>query len=46
MVGLGPMDPTKNATYEVIRDLFQEIQERFPDKYLHVGGDEVEMGCW
>ncbi|CAH0585925.1 unnamed protein product [Chrysodeixis includens] len=44
--GLGPMDPTKNATYEVIRDLFQEVQERFPDKYLHVGGDEVEMSCW
>ncbi|KAJ8731629.1 hypothetical protein PYW07_004793 [Mythimna separata] len=46
IVGLGPMDPTNNMTYKVINDLFREVQDRFPDKYLHVGGDEVELDCW
>lgn len=40
------MDPTNNVTYKLISDLFREVQERFPDKYFHVGGDEVEMDCW
>ncbi|KPJ10417.1 Beta-hexosaminidase subunit alpha [Papilio machaon] len=46
VVGLGPMNPIRNITYKMIRDLFHEVQARFPDKYLHIGGDEVEMLCW
>ncbi|XP_026734479.1 beta-hexosaminidase subunit beta-like isoform X1 [Trichoplusia ni] len=46
VVGLGPMDPTNNVTYKLIGDLFREVQERFPDKYFHLGGDEVAMECW
>ncbi|KAJ8720344.1 hypothetical protein PYW07_012387 [Mythimna separata] len=46
VVGLGPMDPTKNITYKLIGDLFREVQQRFPDKYFHLGGDEVAMDCW
>ncbi|XP_047028609.1 beta-hexosaminidase subunit beta-like isoform X2 [Helicoverpa zea] len=46
MVGLGPMDPTNNVTYKLIGDLFKEVQERFPDKYFHLGGDEVALECW
>lgn len=45
-IGLGPMDPTNNMTYKVISDLFGELQDRFPDQYIHVGGDEVELDCW
>ncbi|CAH2042715.1 unnamed protein product, partial [Iphiclides podalirius] len=46
VVGLGPMNPIRNVTYKLIRELFQEVQAWFPDKYLHIGGDEVEMDCW
>ncbi|CAH0686312.1 unnamed protein product [Spodoptera exigua] len=46
VVGLGPMDPTQNSTYNLIGDLFREVQEVFPDKYFHLGGDEVAMDCW
>ncbi|XP_034835450.1 beta-hexosaminidase subunit beta-like [Maniola hyperantus] len=46
VIGLGPMDPTKNMTYKLLRDLFKEVQNLFPDKYFHVGGDEVELQCW
>lgn len=46
VVGLGPMDPTKNITYKLIGELFHEVQELFPDKYFHLGGDEVALNCW
>ncbi|KAJ2948811.1 hypothetical protein O0L34_g8069 [Tuta absoluta] len=44
--GLGPMNPIRNTTYKLLKDLFQEVQGIFPDHYIHVGGDEVELQCW
>ena len=26
--------------------LLRELSARFPDAYLHAGGDEVPLGCW
>ncbi|CAG9786544.1 unnamed protein product [Diatraea saccharalis] len=46
VVGLGPMNPINNATYRILEDLIKEVQQWFPDKYFHVGGDEVELECW
>ncbi|XP_041985086.1 beta-hexosaminidase subunit beta-like [Aricia agestis] len=46
LIGLGPMDPTKNFTYKLLRDLFEEVQAWFPDQYFHIGGDEVLLECW
>ncbi|XP_075977995.1 beta-hexosaminidase subunit beta-like [Anticarsia gemmatalis] len=46
MIGLGLMDPTNNATFNIIGELFKEVQDLFPDKYFHVGGDEVDLECW
>lgn len=43
---MGPMDPINSATYKLIADLIEEVQEWFPDKYFHVGGDEVQLDCW
>ncbi|XP_065215938.1 beta-hexosaminidase subunit beta-like isoform X2 [Planococcus citri] len=42
----GPIDPTNENNYVILRRLFKEIHEVFPDKYLHLGGDEVDFGCW
>uniref|UniRef100_A0A8D8STP9 Beta-hexosaminidase n=1 Tax=Cacopsylla melanoneura TaxID=428564 RepID=A0A8D8STP9_9HEMI len=43
---IGPMDPTKNATIEFARGLFTEVAGRFPENYIHLGGDEVDSFCW
>lgn len=43
---MGPVDPTKNSTYDFMRDLFKELVEVFPDQFIHLGADEVEPDCW
>ena len=42
----GPLDPTLNATYDFLDALYKEIAGLFPDKFVHVGGDEVPPDCW
>lgn len=43
----GPLNPTINKTYEVIKGLYAEIQQVFaPEKFVHTGGDEVPFDCW
>lgn len=43
---LGPIDPTKNETYDFMQKLLAEVVEVFPDAYVHLGGDEVGFECW
>jgi hexosaminidase len=40
------MNPMNNKTYNVLRDLIKEVAHVFPDKYVHLGGDEVNFTCW
>lgn len=41
-----PLDPTNPLTYQVVLGLLEELAELFPDRFLHLGGDEVKYGCW
>lgn len=40
------MDPTKEATYRFLDAFIREMAGLFPDRYWHVGGDEVEPKQW
>ncbi|KAJ4457816.1 putative Beta-hexosaminidase subunit A1 [Paratrimastix pyriformis] len=41
-----PVDPTKNATYEMLRAVIGGLVAVCPDKTFHTGGDELVRGCW
>lgn len=40
------LNPTLDSTYEFMTKFMAEIKEVFPDKFVHVGGDEVNFDCW
>ena len=42
----GPIDPSKPGSYDFMKKLLTEVVDRFPDPYLHLGGDEVDYNCW
>ncbi|MCD4711020.1 MAG: beta-N-acetylhexosaminidase [Bacteroidales bacterium] len=47
MMGAQPvMDPTREEVYGFLDQFFGEMAGLFPDKYLHIGGDEVVPTQW
>lgn len=40
------MNPTAAPLYPRLTAFYTEIAKRFPDQYVHVGGDEVDLQCW
>jgi len=40
------MDPTSEWTYKFLDRFVGEMAELFPDKYFHIGGDEVNGKQW
>ena len=37
---------SKEENYKLLEDILSEICELFPSKYIHIGGDEVDMSQW
>lgn len=46
VIAYGPLNPIRSTTYKILGELIQEVQDLFPDRYYHVGGDEVDLSCW
>ncbi|WDS35441.1 family 20 glycosylhydrolase [Pseudoxanthomonas sp.] len=43
----GPaIDVSKTETYVFLRNLLNEVASLFPDRYFHIGGDEVNGADW
>jgi hexosaminidase len=42
----GPMDPTNATLYAFLHKFFKEVTTVFPDTFVHIGGDEVDLKCW
>ncbi|KAJ5085502.1 hypothetical protein N7532_010273 [Penicillium argentinense] len=42
----GQLDIIYNKTYEVVRNVYNELSEIFPDNWFHVGADELQPGCY
>lgn len=40
------MDPTRPETWALLEGFIAEMVELFPDRYWHVGGDEVDPNHW
>jgi hexosaminidase len=40
------LDPTKEATYRLLDGFLGEMAAIFPDKYMHIGGDENNGKQW
>ena len=40
------MDPTEERTYKFLDAFIGEMAKLFPDRYFHIGGDEVNGKAW
>lgn len=40
------MDPTQERTYKFLDEFINEMARLFPDKYFHIGGDELNGKQW
>jgi hexosaminidase len=40
------MDPTRESTYKFLDKFIDEMAGLFPDRYFHIGGDEVNGKQW
>ena len=38
--------PSNEANFKLIEDILGEVALLFPSKYIHVGGDEVDLSQW
>ncbi|XP_022742491.1 beta-hexosaminidase 1-like isoform X3 [Durio zibethinus] len=41
-----PLDVSKNFTFDLISGILSDIRKIFPFELFHLGGDEVNTGCW
>ena len=41
-----PICPCLPSTFKFAQDVYTEIMDIFPSKYIHIGGDEVDRSLW
>ncbi|KAJ4972215.1 hypothetical protein NE237_005314 [Protea cynaroides] len=44
--GTGQLNPLKPKTYEVLKNVLDDVAALYPEPFYHAGADEVIPGCW
>ncbi|KAI4365950.1 hypothetical protein MLD38_021886 [Melastoma candidum] len=44
--GTGHLNPLNPKTYQVMKNVIDDVTEMFPDSFYHAGADEIIPGCW
>lgn len=44
--GTGQLNPLNPMTYQVLKNVIQDVTTMFPELFFHAGADEVVPGCW
>lgn len=44
--GTGHLNPLNPKTYQVVKNVINDVTKMFPDSFYHAGGDEIVPGCW
>ncbi|GAO16618.1 uncharacterized protein UV8b_01484 [Ustilaginoidea virens] len=42
----GQLDVLNPKTYTVVQNVYAELSKKFPENFFHVGGDELQTGCF
>lgn len=42
----GQLDILNPKTYPIVQNVYNEVSSLFSDNYFHVGGDELQTGCY
>jgi hexosaminidase len=40
------LNPSNPLLFDLINEVLKQIADIFPTRYLHIGGDEVDIECW
>ena len=44
--GTGHLNPLNPKTYQVFKNITQDVTALFPEPFYHAGADEIIPGCW
>ncbi len=45
-INIFALNPIHPDTLAIVEEIFTQITSIFPSRYMHIGGDEVELRCW
>ncbi|KAL9175715.1 hypothetical protein ABFS82_02G129500 [Erythranthe guttata] len=44
--GTGQLNPLNPKTYEIVKNVVNDVVSMFPDQFYHAGADEITPNCW
>lgn len=44
--GTGQLNPLNPKTYQILKNVIDDVVNLFPESFYHAGADEIVPGCW